>query len=169
MGTQVDVDAAILTTRKWLDKYGLELTNDEFRSVSDAIDNLNNMKKILLGKTSCCDREKTREETSGTSIFGPSHCSRCGHERRAEDYLGFCSECGEDGPCSANKRAEIPSNTLFVAMLMPFHDGSGEAQLLGVYSTKEKAEANCYRALKTLGYDQPTKIFESVLNEGCNG
>ncbi len=66
-------------------------------------------------------------------------------------------------------RSGVTKSKLFVAVLMPFHDGSGEAQLLGVYSTKEKAEANCYRALKTLGYDQPTKIFETVLNEGCNG
>lgn len=56
---------------------------------------------------------------------------------------------------------------VFVAMLLPFHDGSGLASILGVYSNREKAESNCYRAMRNLGYDQPTSIFESVLdNEG---
>ncbi len=55
---------------------------------------------------------------------------------------------------------------LFVAALLPFHDGSGSFSVLGIYSIKEKAEAQCYRALRALGYDQPTGIFVCVLDQG---
>ncbi len=160
MGVELDVDKALSNLNEILNHNISGLSKIEYDIVCDAINNLKNMREAL---------SEMHRQPDALSIFGQSQCSRCGHERRAEDYLGFCSECGEDGPCAANKEGEIPSNNLFVAMLMPFHDGSGEAQLLGVYSTKEKAEANCYRALKTLGYDQPTEIFETVLNEGCNG
>ncbi len=53
---------------------------------------------------------------------------------------------------------------LFVAMLLPFFDGSGSVEVLGAYSTKEKAEARCYRKTQELGYDQPTSIFELTLD-----
>ncbi len=43
---------------------------------------------------------------------------------------------------------------VFVAMLLPFHDGSGLASVLGVYSNREKAESSCYRAMRNLGYLQ---------------
>ncbi len=107
MDVAPDVDEAILTTKNWLDKYGPELTNDEFRSVSTAIYNLNAIKEIVMGTTPCCDREKTRGPNVLGDMVCPSHCSRCGHERRAEDYLGFCSECQEGEPCANNKRSSI--------------------------------------------------------------
>ncbi len=53
---------------------------------------------------------------------------------------------------------------LFVSLLLPFHDGSGVPEVLGVYSNREKAEARCYREVCNLGYDQPTAIVESILD-----
>ncbi len=153
MGIELDVDKTVSSLMRLLNEPGTGLTPDEHGIIGDAVDNLRSMKEILLGPP---------------SMFSPSQCSGCGHQRRAEDALGFCSKCGEHGPCAAKRENGVPSNNLFAAVLMPFHDGSGTAELLGVYTTKEKAEARCYRALKTLGYDQPTEIFESVLDEGCN-
>ncbi len=57
---------------------------------------------------------------------------------------------------------------VFVATLMPFHDGSGTVRVIGVHSTKEMAEAHLYRGLRALGYDQPTEIFEVTLDRGCD-
>ncbi len=57
---------------------------------------------------------------------------------------------------------------VFVATLMPFHDGSGTVRVVGVYSIKERAEAHLFRALRALGYDQPTEIFEIVLDRECD-
>lgn len=54
--------------------------------------------------------------------------------------------------------------TLYVAILLPFHDGSGKARILGVYDVVWKAEARCRRELVKLGYDQPTDVVECVLN-----
>ncbi len=50
---------------------------------------------------------------------------------------------------------------LFVSLLLPFYDGSGVPEVLGVYSTREKAEARCYREGCKLGYNQPMFIVES--------
>lgn len=61
---------------------------------------------------------------------------------------------------------------LFVALLLPFSDGSGEPVVLGIYTNKERAEARCYRAIRRIGYDQPTAIIERPLNfdnEGGDG
>lgn len=55
---------------------------------------------------------------------------------------------------------------LFVAMLLPFSDGSGDAVVLGVFSTRDAAEARCWRALRRLGYDQPTAVVERPLDYG---
>ncbi len=57
---------------------------------------------------------------------------------------------------------------VFVATLMPFHDGSGIVRVIGVYSVKKRAEAHLFRALKALGFDQPTEIFEVILDRECN-
>jgi hypothetical protein len=53
---------------------------------------------------------------------------------------------------------------LFVAVLLPFSDGSGKTKVLGVYTLKHFAEARCHRAIKAQGYDQPTEIIECFLN-----
>lgn len=53
---------------------------------------------------------------------------------------------------------------LFVAMLMPNHEGSGEAKVLGVYTDKKHAESRCYRELNKLGYNQPTEVVECTQN-----
>ncbi len=54
---------------------------------------------------------------------------------------------------------------LFVAMLLPFSDGSGSNKVLGVYSNKERAEARCYRvARSSFGYNQPTAVFALTLD-----
>lgn len=55
---------------------------------------------------------------------------------------------------------------LFVAMLLPFADGSGSPVVLGVYSSREGAEARCWRAIKRLGYEQPTAVIERPLDFG---
>ena len=58
---------------------------------------------------------------------------------------------------------------IFVAMLLPNHDGSGWPVVLGVYSDRAMAEARCWRCLQNLGYDQPTAVIERPLdywNEG---
>lgn len=58
-----------------------------------------------------------------------------------------------------------PKLTVHVAMLQPFHDGSGgSAKVLGVYGQKFRAEARCYRELKALGYDQPTDVVALILD-----
>lgn len=58
---------------------------------------------------------------------------------------------------------------LYVAMLLPNCDGSGTAIVLGVYSTRDGAEARCWRALQSLGYDQPTAVVERSLDLGHEG
>jgi hypothetical protein len=57
----------------------------------------------------------------------------------------------------------------YVAMLLPFSDGSGEPVVLGIYSERHLAEARCWRALQRLGYEQPTAVISRPLdldNEG---
>lgn len=120
----------------------------------------------------CCDRKRIRGPNNAGEMVCPVHCSKCGHERKYETYLGFCNACHAGGACSDRKKSFYIDNeaetTVFVSVLMPFHDGSGVATVLGVHSTKEKAEAHCYRAVKALGYDQPTAIFEQNLDKGCD-
>jgi hypothetical protein len=53
---------------------------------------------------------------------------------------------------------------VFVAVLMPFHDGSGSTKILGVYETEEKAQARCYQEIQKLGYEQPTQIVPMTLD-----
>lgn len=53
---------------------------------------------------------------------------------------------------------------LYVSVLLPFLDGSGKTQLLGVYSNRAEAEARCYRKLMQLGYEQPTAVIDCFLN-----
>ncbi len=55
--------------------------------------------------------------------------------------------------------------TTFVSMLMPFYDQSGIPKVLGIYSTKEKAQARCWREIQKLGYDQPTEVIECTIDE----
>ncbi len=53
---------------------------------------------------------------------------------------------------------------VFVALQLPFHDGSGNAKILGAYSLVEKAEARCWRELQVED-GQPTKVIECIINE----
>ncbi len=47
----------------------------------------------------CCDVEKTRGPNVSGEMVCPIHCSKCGHERKFEDYFDFCSECQFGDPC----------------------------------------------------------------------
>lgn len=53
---------------------------------------------------------------------------------------------------------------LHVALLLPYHDGSGKTEVIGVYDSKDRAEAACYRRHKLNGYDQPTDVIPVNLN-----
>ncbi len=53
---------------------------------------------------------------------------------------------------------------VFVALQLPFYDGSGNAKVLGTYSLVEKAEARCWRELQ-LGCGQPTDVIECTIDE----
>lgn len=46
----------------------------------------------------CCDLPKTRVNKD-LEMVCPVHCSKCGHDRKYEDHLDFCSLCYPDGPC----------------------------------------------------------------------
>ncbi len=56
--------------------------------------------KTTPGSTSCCNTEKTRGPNDEGKMVCPIHCSKCGHDRKFETYLGFCSTCGVGDPCS---------------------------------------------------------------------
>ncbi len=60
-------------------------------------------------------------------------------------------------------------SVVFIATLHPFHDGSGDYEIIGVYSLEEKAQARCWRKLKELGYDQPTEVIECPLDKDWEG
>lgn len=53
---------------------------------------------------------------------------------------------------------------IYVAMLLPFDDGSGTPVVLGAYSSRPLAEARCWRELQLLGYHQPTAVYECPLD-----
>lgn len=53
---------------------------------------------------------------------------------------------------------------VYVALLLPFTDGSGETEVLGVYSTRDGAQARCWRALQALGYEQPTDVVACAID-----
>lgn len=58
---------------------------------------------------------------------------------------------------------------LYVAMLMPELDGSGNPVVLGVYSTEIGAQARCWQCLQRLSTNRPTAVFRRPLdldNEG---
>lgn len=55
-------------------------------------------------------------------------------------------------------------DTVYVALLLPYSDGSGDVSVLGVYSTRVDAEARCWRTLKRLGYEEPTEVVETLLD-----
>lgn len=49
---------------------------------------------------------------------------------------------------------------LFAALILPFHDGSGEVKFLGIFTSKEEAEAAIYRNDDLMGYKQVSIIYE---------
>lgn len=59
-----------------------------------------------------------------------------------------------------------PNPDLFVAMVLPHSDGSGSAIVLGVYTSRDAAEARCWRALQRYGYEVPTAVIERPLDMG---
>lgn len=54
---------------------------------------------------------------------------------------------------------------LFIALKLPYADGSGEVGILGVYDEELKAEARCHRYNKEFGLFEPTKVTSCRLNE----
>lgn len=52
----------------------------------------------LMGRR--CGLAKTRGPNTSGEMVCPVHCSKCGHDRKFEDYLDFCSECKQTEPCS---------------------------------------------------------------------
>jgi hypothetical protein len=56
-----------------------------------------------MTQTNCCDRPKTRGPNTHGQMVCPVHCSKCGHDRKHEDYLDYCTECRPGDPCSARK------------------------------------------------------------------
>lgn len=52
------------------------------------------------------------------------------------------------------------SADVWVAVVLPYSDGSGEAEVLGVYSSPEGAEARCWRHGENTGLSQPTAVIE---------
>lgn len=53
---------------------------------------------------------------------------------------------------------------VFVAIVLPERNGSGDVEVLGAYSTKEKAEARLYRALCDKAGPSQTIIAECRVN-----
>ena len=54
----------------------------------------------------------------------------------------------------------------FAVVQMPYHDGSGDAALLGVFSTEEKAEADIGRRYLASETRQPLRVVAVPLDEG---
>lgn len=88
------------------------------------------------------------------------------HNNNVREITSFqiLNEPAEEKITISNKEGEIlgsvPTNTdVYVAHLLPFPDGSGEARVLGVFETKVEAEACCYRTIIDIGYQQPTEII----------
>lgn len=46
-----------------------------------------------------CGLVKTRGPNTAGEMVCPIHCSKCGHDRKFEDHLDYCSECGTGDPC----------------------------------------------------------------------
>lgn len=46
-----------------------------------------------------CGRRKVNRHSTTGQLVCPVHCSKCGHDRRYEDHLDFCSQCGPDDAC----------------------------------------------------------------------
>lgn len=59
----------------------------------------------------------------------------------------------------------LKTDAIFVALLLPNGDGSGDTKLLGVFTVRWKAEAACYRDPDAKN-GQPTDIIECRLDEG---
>ena len=57
----------------------------------------------------------------------------------------------------------LDGSVVYVALLLPHTDGSGEAAVLGVYETPEEAEARCWRAIQRIGYEQPTGVVSRII------
>ena len=51
-------------------------------------------------KKSCCNGSKVRGPNNEGQMVCPFHCSKCGHGREFEDYLGFCAKCKPGEPCA---------------------------------------------------------------------
>jgi len=48
-----------------------------------------------------CGETTTRTGSTTGRLVCEVHCSKCGHDRKFEDHLDFCSICERDnGPCS---------------------------------------------------------------------
>lgn len=58
----------------------------------------------------CCDRPKTRGPNVYDEMVCPVHCSKCGHDRKYEDYLDFCLLCEHGGPCASTNASSRKSS-----------------------------------------------------------
>lgn len=56
--------------------------------------------------------------------------------------------------------------TVFVLHRLPNVDGSGDAMVLGVFDSREKAEAAAGRRLMVDPYQQPLQVVEFEVNGG---
>lgn len=120
-------------------------------SVNEEVDN------ILLNERNLELSATTRRDAHGNSkIIGYQVSAIPFSEEKKAPLIGAlksASECWDKKPL------------LYLAMLLPNEDGSGDTEVLGLYSDKTQAEARCYLKLKNLGYHQPTSVTELTLDE----
>lgn len=53
---------------------------------------------------------------------------------------------------------------LYIALELPYTDGSGHPTILGAYDTETAAEARCWRRIREQGHAQPSTVIEVTLN-----
>lgn len=54
---------------------------------------------------------------------------------------------------------------VYVAVLLPEHDGSGKTKVIGAFRKKEKAESMIYQHVHGSGYLPPSTVIECVINK----
>lgn len=53
---------------------------------------------------------------------------------------------------------------VYVAVVLPYSDGSSETQVIGVFTDEVQAQAALWRHTKEVGYPEQTTIIRKVLN-----
>lgn len=54
---------------------------------------------------------------------------------------------------------------VWIAVALPHTDGSGQTLVLGAYSTRDGAQARCWRHIKDIGYEVPTDVYARVVDD----